>query len=231
MRDLLPESWRTDDATSSCCRTPRPKRGGLVTDISLWTECYSLLVAVLLTKHPDKGGHFMAYLRTIVRASRNYEDSAWASYDAAYRRQAANSRSLDWGIVDSALFSEAFTGRAKQIPRCQYCLAETHRSNECQYGPGTDELRPSKFPRYSPRGGLSTGHFQYTNSQHNGIELCGRFNQAGGNRCTFQRCRYAHICAKCRRGPHPASECLSLGNGSGAGGGRLPLLNSPSPRQ
>ena len=39
---------------------------------------------------------------------------------------AANRGSLDWGHVDAALYNEAFAGRAKQIPRCRYCLADTH---------------------------------------------------------------------------------------------------------
>ena len=69
---------------------------GLITDITLWTECYALLVAVLATKHPSRTPHFMGYMRTIVRASCYFEGAAWASYDADYRRQAANKQSLDW---------------------------------------------------------------------------------------------------------------------------------------
>ena len=95
MYKLLPETWRAEEPKESCCRSTRLKRG-LVTDITLWTECYALLAAVLAMKHPDKTPHFMGYLRTIVRASRNFEGAAWATYDAAYRRQAANRQSLDW---------------------------------------------------------------------------------------------------------------------------------------
>ena len=87
MRELLPESWRIEDPKASCCRASRPARGGLITDLALWTECYASMVNVLTTSFP--GPPFMAYLRTIVRASRNFEGTAWASYDAAYRRQAA----------------------------------------------------------------------------------------------------------------------------------------------
>ena len=71
MHELLPDTWRMEDQRDSCCRSTRPKRG-LVTDIALWTECYASLVAVLATKHPDKAPQFMCYLRTIVRASRNF---------------------------------------------------------------------------------------------------------------------------------------------------------------
>ena len=194
-----------------------------MTDISLWTECYSLLDAVLVSKHPDKAGHFMAYLRIIVRASRNYEDTACASYDAAYRSKAANKRSLDWGFIDTALFSEAFTGRAELLPRCQFCLSETHRNSECPYGPGEDLRPPSKFPRLS-----TPSSTQSLRCPSGTVEICGKFNQTDGNNCTFQACRYAHVCAKCGRGPHPASECLSHTRGRGYSKGIPPLLNTPS---
>ena len=59
---------------------------------------------------------------------RNFDSAAWASYDMAFRRQAANWGSLDWGFVDTALYNEAFTGRARTITRCSFCLSDTHSS-------------------------------------------------------------------------------------------------------
>jgi quinol monooxygenase YgiN len=55
-------------------------------DILLWVEGYPQMVAVLASLYPSYIHEFMAYLRTIVRASRNYEGSAWAAYDVAYWR-------------------------------------------------------------------------------------------------------------------------------------------------
>ena len=68
MWELLPESWRLDQSEGSCCHARRPRRG-LVTNFLLWTECFATLVAVLATRYPEKTPHFMAYLRTITRAS------------------------------------------------------------------------------------------------------------------------------------------------------------------
>ena len=127
--ELLPESWRVE-TEGTCCHTKRPRRG-LVTDINVWTECFATMAAILSSAFPLKAPHFFAYLRTITKASRTFEGPAWASYDMAFRRQAANRGSLDWGVVDAALFSEAFAGRVKAIPRCRYCLADTHVSHDC----------------------------------------------------------------------------------------------------
>lgn len=225
MRELLPESWHTEEAKESCCRTPRPRRGGLVTDITLWTECYASLVAVLTTKYPEKAPHFMDYMRTIVRASRTFEGSAWASYDAAYRRRAANLRSLHWAKGNSALFNEAFAGRGKILARCVHCLAETHESKDCFYAP-QEELPPHKQPRPASGWGLGAGAGRLSRASGSGspggVELCGLFNKPTGNHCTFRWCRYAHICARCRRGPHPAAECTHGGAGLSGGGWRSP---------
>ena len=106
MWELLPETWQLE-SEGTCCHAKRPRRS-LVTDISLWTECYATMAAILASAFPAKAPHLFTYLRTITKASRTFEGSAWASYDMAFRRQAANRGSLDWGYVDPALYNEAF---------------------------------------------------------------------------------------------------------------------------
>lgn len=113
-----------------------PPLHSLVTDIIICTDCYATMVAILSSALPGKAPQFFAYLRTITKASCTFESSAWASYDMAYRRQAANQGSLDWGVVDPALYSKAFAGRAKLTRQCRYCLADTHSSQECAHAPG-----------------------------------------------------------------------------------------------
>ena len=142
IRELLRESWQIQ-ADGSCCHTKRPRRS-MVTDISVWTECFATMAAVLASDFPEKASHFFTYLRTI---SRTFESSAWASYDMAFRRQAANRGSLDWGLVDPAFYNEAFAGRAR---RCRYCLANTHASQECLHAPAPcGAPRPTGWPSRS----------------------------------------------------------------------------------
>ena len=97
----------------------------MITDFRIWTECYATIAAILAAQHPDKAPQLFAYLRTITWASCNFDSSAWASYDMAFHRQAANRGSLDWGLVDMALYNEAFTSRAKTIVQCSFCLSNT----------------------------------------------------------------------------------------------------------
>lgn len=95
------QTWRVENESQcGCCHTKHP-RHGLITDISIWTECYATMAAILAARFPDKALHLFAYLRTVTRASRNFDSSAWVSYDMAFRRQAANRGFLDWGLVDT----------------------------------------------------------------------------------------------------------------------------------
>ena len=84
--------------------------------------------------------------------SRTFESCAWATYDMAFRRQAAYRGSLDWGVVDAALYSEAFAGRAKVIHGEPPIAGPLHT---CQQGrspttPAVVEL----FRLYNTPGGL-----------------------------------------------------------------------------
>ena len=190
MVELLPDAWRWED-TASQLPAHRPRRPP-VTEITVWVECFSLMAGVITSRYPEKAHHMFRYLRTIVRASRNFEGTAWVSYDAAFRRQAAVHGSFDWGVIDTTLYNEAFTGRARIRSRCPHCLADTHNARSCPLAP--EEWQPQ---RQKPDTPTHTG----------GISLCGLFNSTKGNSCHYTECRYAHICSNCRRGSHPASQC------------------------
>lgn len=86
----LPEQWRIEEnRDGGCCSLQKVNKKRLLTDILLWLECYSTMVAVLASGYPDKAAHFMAYQQTIIHASKNFPGAAWASYDLCFRRKAA----------------------------------------------------------------------------------------------------------------------------------------------
>lgn len=189
MHELLPDTWRYQEEDQKCCHQRRGQRRGPITDILLWTECYAALVSILSTKFPEKTPQFMAYLKTIVKAQRTFTGEGWVTYDACYRRKAALTKSLEWGAVDFTLYNETFTGRAKALTRCRYCLSEHHVSANCVYAP--QESQNAGHPRHSTKG------------QN---QLCQLFNTRGGNRCYFNPCRFQHLCSECQ-GNHPMSTC------------------------
>ena len=216
--ELIPESWEVEEeAASLSCQHPRAPRRGPVTDILLWIECYSTLVSVLASRFPTKVPQLMSYQKTIVKAHRTYAGQGWVTYDIAYRRRAANTKSLEWGVIDFNLYNETFAGRAKAIPRCKFCLSELHSSDDCvhayilvQFDVQSSNRRfPSKLPEQA-------------------TPICFKFNGDNQNNCKLKWCRYAHICLECR-GRHPKGSCPLRKSTSSAQ--RQPQSRYPAGRQ
>ena len=111
----------------------RPTHRAPVTDISVWLECYSRMAAIIVTHFPEKAPELWAYQATILRAAQNYEGTAWVAYDRQFRREAR--KDLNWSVTHPRLYIEAFTGRAKAIPRCPHCLSENHVGLHCLVNP------------------------------------------------------------------------------------------------
>ena len=82
MRELLPESWRSEPQQTSGASRMLARRP--VRDFKLWTECYGTLAGVLTAAYYEKAPLLMAYLRMMAWASRNYETDAWVEYDNAH---------------------------------------------------------------------------------------------------------------------------------------------------
>ena len=122
------------DATAEQVPGRSPGRPPVV-DISQWVERFSLMAAVIATRFPHKAPELFAYQATIVRAERNYEAGRWVAYDRQFRREALSRRDLNLSTTDPRLYSEAFTGRAKSIPRCTYCLQDDHPAQRCPQNP------------------------------------------------------------------------------------------------
>lgn len=87
------------------------------------------MATLLAMCYPNKAAKLLAYKHTILCAQRDFEGTAWVTYDTCYWHQAAAKKSLDWSQVD---FNSQ---QAKAKSRCRYCLSKYHRSGECCYTP------------------------------------------------------------------------------------------------
>ena len=187
MQELLPDTWRYQEEEQKCCHQRRGQRRGPITDILLWTECYASMVSILASKFPDKTPQFMAYLKTIVKAQQTFTGEGWVTYDACFRRKAAITKSLEWGVVDFTLYNETFTGRAKALPCCRYCLSEHHMSANCVLAPEHPQAASTR----------PAGRGQNQTSCYASCTIHGEL---------LPHCKFMHLCAECR-GHHPLSSC------------------------
>ena len=90
------------------------------------------------SKSPEYIQELMAFMICILRASREYEGSALANYDAAFWRQAAATGTKRWSKINPSLHSICFTGKAKKVGRCDLCLSAGHPTEECSLGVDDD---------------------------------------------------------------------------------------------
>ena len=205
-----------DEPPQTPGRPPAPARPP-VQEISQWIERFSLFAAVLCTRFPEKAPELWAYQATIVRAERNYEGKRWVTYDRQFRRQALARKDLNWSITDPRLYNEAFTGRARSIARCSFCLQDDHVAAYCPHNPNRPYFSwfpdPSTWPTYA-----TPNPPPYTKPSAS-QEICRRFNEG---RCKQQRCKYRHACSACQ-GAHTALECPSRAATHAAGRSRSPL--------
>lgn len=73
----------------------------------------------------------MSYQEIIIKVDQNFEGKVWVEYDRCYRRQVVATKSLGWAKIDTALNKEAFTGRARSVPRCNFCLSLDYSDHDC----------------------------------------------------------------------------------------------------
>ena len=163
----------------------------------------------------EKAPELWAYQTIIVKAAHAYEGSNWVSYDRQFRKEMLACKDLNWSVLDARLY-EAFTGRAKSIPRCSHCLSEDHTAAVCQFNPKLPIMGwlqdPSQFF-------ASTALL--TQLQGSGRRVtCRNYNS---ERCYLSGFRFSHTCSECQS-PHPATRCPQ----STASHGRPPA--GPEPR-
>lgn len=87
---LLREAWGIEVSHPCCsgshcqtCQIP-------VTTISLWVQCFSTLVAGLAPKNPKWVSDFVAYHKSIARASHHFKGAACVIYNRCYQRHIYN---------------------------------------------------------------------------------------------------------------------------------------------
>ena len=206
MSELRGDIWMEDTApTDSMHQTRRPTANPPVTDIRVWLECYARMAALITSHFTQKASELWAYQSTILKAAHNYEGSSWVAYNRQFRRDMLARKDLNWSMSNARLYNEAFTCRAKSIPRCPHYLGDDHMGSNCPLNPsplviGWLQESSSNPPQTTPNSLFPRGQ---TRSGGGKGELCRNFNE---NRCRFTRCRYQHSCSLCLD-LHPAVFC------------------------
>ena len=192
MGGLLPERL----STSSADEDTKGKRMKRSLSILEWLQAYSIYVAVMSSKFPNRIPDLMGYQSLIIEAHLECKNDCWIGYDRRFRQQAASQPDRPWAAVEPTLWNLAFAGQAKSS-RCKHCFSLSHQSAEC-------ELSPELLPK------------TYQNTQRRLI--CFRWNETTGPSCPYPNCKFLHICYICARNPaitnvsHKAIHCPQQGS-------------------
>ena len=111
---------------------PQQKRQK-IDSIERWLTAFNIFASVVVHYFPYKASDLIAYQQTIRESQRKFAGMAWYAYDIAFRKQAANDKSISWAQRDTQLYLEKFTGLAKTA--CHMCGSADHFVNSCPIAP------------------------------------------------------------------------------------------------
>ena len=164
-----------------------------IRDLLTWIQCFNIYIAVVAKKHPDMVPEMLAHMLIVMRAQREYEEPAWRLYDEAFRDKAAATGNRKWSQIDTHIYNQIFTGRARKRLLCSHCSAATHDTEECP------TVRSQRKWRVEE---TSFGRLEDIPKGRKGI--CWDFNDGA---CKYgDKCRFRHICSECA-GRHPLVSC------------------------
>ena len=203
MAELLPDRLGVSTTPNKDDKQAAKQKRRQVTNILEWIQCFSIYVAVLTQKHPDRIQDLLGYQALIVEACMEYNSEAWLSYDRRFRQNAAATPGTVWAKIDPTLWNKAFTGQAR-AQRCQYCFSLTHKSDDCVWA---DTALSSQTPK--PVAPMAPAKPQVTPRTS---RIC--YHSV----CPFPDCAYQHTylyCAKDNHKDHKAIFCKRRRSASG----------------
>ncbi len=156
-----------------------------IPDVMTWTRCFVLYIGAVATTDSEKLVDFLGYMDAIVRAAQKFAWPACEEYDRRFRQMVAGDEHRKWATLDAGLYTECFTAQALPV------AAAKEPAKGSQAG---SRKRPREHAELEQERADA------------GTPVCGKYNRYRGD-CKFgARCRYLHVCNRCR-GAHPVSQC------------------------
>ena len=157
----------------------RPKKN--ISNIQEWSICFNTFMAIVAMRQPERINDLLAYSSMIIKASLDYDDTPWLSYDSHFRRQVAAVPQARWSQLDAPLWTMYFTrAKPKYIP--------------------IEAQTDAAMSRKAIKGGERARSFPYAP-----MPICRKWNSVEG--CNLPMCRYRHCCYKCNAKSHKAIHC------------------------
>ena len=97
--ELLPEKQAFSEFEEDADKGKGKKR--LVTSILDWVQCFSLYMAIISRKHPERVPNLLGYKSLIINAQQQFRGDQWMRYYRRFRQRAMAARKNDnWDNID-----------------------------------------------------------------------------------------------------------------------------------
>lgn len=182
----------------------------VIPDLATWVQCFSVYMAVIVDKEPDRAKNLLAYLSTIAKCSQKFRWPSWIVYDQNFRQDAAETGKKDWSKVEPSIYTQCFTGASvNQEGWCRQCHSVDHGTESCPVKPPAAS-RKARAPQAISAPPAMPATFLPPRKRpppHSSPEPCRKFNMHHGD-CKFgDHCIYQHRCDSCGDYSHPSSRC------------------------
>eukprot|EP00118_Oscarella_pearsei_P022426 m.259447 g.259447 ORF g.259447 m.259447 type:complete len:379 (+) comp40421_c0_seq6:409-1545(+) len=200
----------TETSTANAGSSGRTRLRQVPTVLS-WARSFCAFAAVRASANSKWAVPMFAHMALILQETARCGGDGWRGYDARFRQMAAASLGAPWGTLNSGLFAQTFFSlQAQSSSRCTNCNAYDHQPAECSLA----HLQPGHDSRH--------GRGEKRAARDDNPPICRAYNSG---KCTFQNCKFRHICANCYK-DHRSRDCR--GN-DGAGGDSLASRQGAAP--
>ncbi len=177
--------WKESDYSKAARKVP---------DMTTWTRCFLLYEGLRLQVHPERQSDLRSYHDLMARMAQKYEWSACEEYDRRFREQVEGDDAREWADTDPGLFAEYVSA---------FALEKQTKGDSSRRGPPGPLGGPKK--RFREASGAEAEQAR----AEAGVPICQKFNKYKGDCKYGTRCRFQHICGRCR-GLHPISQCAEM---------------------
>ena len=153
-----------------------------------WDQGFGIYAAVLSKSQPSRVADLLGYQALILQAYTDFGGDAWGKYDRAFRLKAPSQRDKRWSVIDTTLWSLAFSAKSRDNGQCTPRDTSTEVTVHC----------PPVVRRVP--------------------QVCYKWNRDPAPDCTYRNCKYEHQCSYCINNPkaadtaHKAIHCPYYSN-------------------
>ena len=182
---------RGEPGTGQSLRAHHPRRE--VPDVLSWLQCFSIYVAVICSKWPEKNRQLFAYQEMILSEARR-GGKGWLMYDSAFRQQITSLDTFDFSTINQSLYSTTCLQFGNKVKACVFCGKSDHVHDECALHPNKSLplIGMRETTSSSPGFGTKEDTRRSTDGPRKKLRRGACFDWNSSRGCSDSKCNWEH---------------------------------------